>query len=481
MKYAIATNGQMVILTEDDKVIHLPEASIVASLIVNPDDVVHIPDNKDPESSPHPPEPDAEFDLIVRSGDSIQDAIDAAKPGQVIGIDNGTFGRFRVDDGTKIKALPGAAPVVSSKTPITGWKNEFGLYWSAEIRIPGSYQHAAKQAPEEDHRNAMRPEFVTFKGAPLQQVYRRADVTDKTFFVEGNPGDSLRLYVYCSKPDELDQFHFASSPWLMKPAAGDTKDVHVEGLAFEYASNTGKQGMIESGGSGWVLRSLIGRLCNSIAFELTGVDQTFDALNGWTSGQMGIWGRGLRDSRLFNIVNARNGWKEGFHPGWELSCKFQNCERLTFRNWIGKDNEGPGFWADISNKEFTGTGFDLVGNRGSGMKLEHVFREGDLSSVNIKDTRPDRRNGLVAGLQMQSGIWDNSIKDVNIEGVDVGVLYKILEPGTYKRDASGRNYFEKITIGESVKSPYRIEGTYEQAGHADRFVSCDPMPSLVKP
>jgi len=69
---------------------------------------------------------------------------------------------------------------------------------------------------------------------------------------------------------------------------------------------------------------------------------------------------------------AYNGYA-GYHPGWEAGgAKFSFTDKLVVRDNYSHDNEGPGLWTDIENKNTLFERNRVVGNKGSGGIMHEI-------------------------------------------------------------------------------------------------------------
>lgn len=358
-----------------------------------------------------------------------------------------------------LRALPGAAPVMSGwKLVSWEWVGRDGGFdtcrtvydrgaWGLNHRI--SNNAAFPSGRQAVHNLCAMPEYAMLDGVAVSCTY-----------------DEKSGYLYASIPDGSDATNLvvAAYPQLLTAADG-VNGVTIEGVTFEGAANTTKQGAVQVYGEGWVLDRVTVRDVNSVGIMVGGIGHRF--IDCWADdcGQMG-WA-GKIDGGVFESCGMRRANWKGFDAGWEAGMKFSYSRGNTWTNWTAEDCDAPGFWLDISNYDNTLDGFRIERCMKAGAMLEHHASGNTYRNGTIYGTRAWPVTGACAGLQVQSNCNGNEFDGITIDRTESGngMVYKAKEG----RGPSSKNRFANITADRA----WRIEGALSGD---DTFINCDPMP-----
>lgn len=311
----------------------------------------------------------------------------------------------------------------------------------------------------------MYPVLATIGDTPL--LWKPDGVlSDGSFHINSDPQNAGTIRVKLAAGQDLKDFQISPFPWLVWGDA-DCSGIELRDLIFRGCSNTGKTGMINTPGSNWTLVNVTAELANTIGIELGqggekaymsshGQGHVFKNVKALRNGQMGWWGS-VKNGTFTSCENSENNWK-GFDPWWEASIKLEGCEDCTFTNWRSVNNNGQGFWFDISNHRNTMDGLYAEGNMLAGLMVEHYGNDNAFKNLEIKNTRmadfdPATSWGVVTGILIQSNINRNTFENVAISGCEDGVRINNTDP----RGDSNNNTFSGCTYND-VQHKIKILG-----------------------
>lgn len=418
----------------------------------------------------------------VTPGNTVQDAIDAAKEGQSILLRTGTyFGPVNLKTGVTLQAYPGENVTISGLVSLTEWTESGGLWEHSLSWLKGLKQHVAKGIlnsrgiPNEEgelHRTKMRPELVTHGGIPMKQVYSVGAVEPGCYFVSGPADKPNTLHVRLAESQSIDRVRIAAYPTLLYSSDPACSRVKVKGIRFAYASNTGKQGLIETVGDSWELEEVVSDYANSVGIYARGLHHSLNGVTAQNAGQMGWLGK-ISDSIFESCSNMYPNWK-GFDPRWEAGHKFSHSYDNVFNGWLGVGDPamnalglgGPLFWFDISNKRNKVKGMVLRNALKAALMIEHYAHENEFEGIQV-DGVSKYKGSAGVGVQIQSNVTHCTLTDFEVRNCEGDAMRYKKEEG---RGPSGFNQFRKFTFNGNARN-WRVEGelnnmpdTFEDAG-----------------
>lgn len=402
--------------------------------------------------TPVPPPPPPGYTL--RLGDDPAEAIADLNAGDNLYVVGGTH-FYNLHLTKPLSVIGDDLATFTSWQPWTDWTYDgAGRWWTAYDRFGGRLHHRITNNAsfplqrQALHNEAARPEYVKMGGKPVKTTYN-----DK----------SGRLYAEFGAGADLSTVVIATRPQLLTADDG-VNGVVIEGITFDGAANTTKQGAVQVYGEGWKLRRVTVKNVNTIGFIVGGIGHEFYDCWADDCGQMG-WAGKVSEALFSSCGMVRANWK-GFDPGWEAGMKFSYSNRNTWASWTALDCDGPGFWLDIYNDENILDGFVIRNSLKTGAMLEHWARKNTYRNGEISGTREWVTTGAQAGLQVQSNCHENVFENIDITDSGSAVLYKAQEgvPGPKNRDkGSSHNIFRHINTHDAG---IRIEGG---ASDKDRF------------
>lgn len=422
------------------------------------------------DTVPPPPPPG----YTLRVGDDPAEALADLVAGDTLNIAAGVhpYG-IHLPGSINLKGEPGAV--------LSGWRevdwevytNPFGepvTYRTRWDRAAMGLNHrisnnagfpAARQAV---HNAVAAPELLMYGSEMMKRVSRSELALSSAYDTPKHAYDEKEGWLYIILPPDHDLrlVRIAALPQLLTAADG-VNGVTVEGITFDGAANTTKQGAVQVYGEGWLFdRVTVGNV-NSVGFMVGGIGHRFIDCHAYDCGQMG-WA-GKIDGGVFDgCGHTRSNWK-GFDAGWEAGFKLSYSRGNVFTDWTATDCDGPGFWLDISNYDNVLDGFEIAGCMKAGLMLEHYAGGNVYRNGAILDMRAWPVTGARYGLQIQSHCIGNTFENIAITDSGTPVVYKAVE----SRGPSSKNIFR----GVAGDAPWRIEG---KLSGDDTFTNCTPQP-----
>ncbi|MEZ4698891.1 MAG: right-handed parallel beta-helix repeat-containing protein [Rhodothermales bacterium] len=279
----------------------------------------------------------------------------------------------------RLLAFPGDSVIVSGAMPLNGsWLREGGD-WVLPWPFPPLWTRRVHDGVPQDD-DARRRDVIILNGQMLKPVYRREDLYESAFYLEGSPDAPSRLFVRLPASIDANRQRWETSrlPHLFRTSDNETSCLsgtqrsyfHLIGLTFEHVANEGQQGAVCIGGEGSLLEDVTVRWTNGAGFLISGAGQTVRGAAAWYNGMTGIRGERCDRCLLEHSLSRRNNWK-GYAPFWESGGgKWLYTTRSVFRYLEFSENEGPGLWLDAYNTGNTVESSRFHGNYGVNLFIE---------------------------------------------------------------------------------------------------------------
>ena len=231
---------------------------------------------------------------------------------------------------------------------------------------------------DEAHKLIGRAEQVIVDGKLLQQVLKREEMAEGTFFVDI---EGKTLFV-CLRDGADPREHeveasargwvFGGNPWSGK---GEADFIRLGNVTIRHAANFAQRGALYVSGDGWHIANVTVEWTNGCGASMGGNGLKVERFISRNNGQMGIGGQPtnavLEDIQLFDNNRKGFGW------GWEAGgMKFTHAHRVVMRRVEAARNDGPGIWFDIDNRACAVTESFVHDNVGPGIFVEISGREG---------------------------------------------------------------------------------------------------------
>lgn len=350
--------------------------------------------------------------VVVNPEEDIQSLVDRDPRGTEFLIKAGVHRLQSVvpKDGDVFVGEPGA--VLNGARLLTSFQRE-GLYWVARVSAERS-EPAGKCAP--DAPVCFLPEDLFLDDVPLRHQPELAQVVPGKWYMDYDAG---KIYLADNPEGHLVEISQARHAF-----SGPADNVTISGLVVEkYATPVG-HGAIHGGdprfaqGGGlnhhWVVKDNEIRYNHSVGIR-TGNEMQVLRNNLHDNGEFGVGGSG-RNILVDGNEIAHNNYA-GFDFYWGAGgTKFVLTEGAVIRNNNVHDNEGPGLWSDIENRNILYEHNHTKGNRGPGIfheiSLDAVIRD---NVVEEDDWDPSGKEGIWEG----AGILISASANVEVYGNEV--------------------------------------------------------------
>lgn len=413
-------------------------------------------------SPPTPPDPaPIPVDGIeVRTSAELKARLDAIKAGQVLILRQGIYTlpcNIRADNVT-IKAYEGENVVINAFVKLNGNWQKQGHLWRIDYNgFAGLRRHpATNEGSWDGHRDRMRPEQVQQAGKILRPVYKKEHIEPGTFWVEGPVEKPTAIYLITHDEKEPAGMAVSAIPKLLYSSIG-AKGVTVEGITFQGAACTGKEGMVETR-DGWRVANNKFMHAASTGLLMRGKDLSIINNYAVSNGQLGYIMLGAENARFIGNRATHNNTK-GFNQAQEAGGgKFLWSSGVQIIDYVTELNNGVGCWVDVGNKGVEIENYTSTEDQAAALMLEHGLT-GDswVKGAIIKNVREfihpvhghSRRDGVV----LQSRIFGALLENIHIDGAHKGIVYKKHE----RRGGSYGNRFKDITYANIDNQNFYLE------------------------
>jgi hypothetical protein len=304
-------------------------------------------------------------------------------------------GEIQPKDGQTFKGKSGA--ILSGAVSI-GPFTRSGDHWKAAGPVPLAPSHGTCHRMLAAGPGAcLLREALFANDAPLKRVLDVAQLDAGAWYQDRTTGE---VDLGFEPGDKLIEMSY-------RPAAfyGPARDVVIRGLVIQHYASPAQNGAIQAFdpagrtmSSGWVVEDNEIRF-NSGAGIRTGNRMLVRSNRVYANGQIGITGMGDGLVIEFNDITDNN--THGFAPSWESGgTKFVETTNLLFQRNCVRDNDGPGIWMDINNRNSMIMGNWSIRNTGVGIFNEISGRAiivDNLSALNGSSQSPWDSQILVSG------------------------------------------------------------------------------------
>lgn len=380
---------------------------------------------------------------------TIQAAVDAAGPGDVIVVEAGTYRQTLTitrggtpEQPLRIEAAPGAKVVLTGADRLTDWRREGGGEGEGVFSHdwPHVFLEESKRRthPDDDrHRLIGRVEQVIDGGHLLRQVLDRGHLAPGSFFVDEK---AKRLYASpADGGDYLKEDRVVEAS--VRPRVVWVKASHVEvnGLTIRYAANAAQHGAAEFAAAEVSVRDCVFELTSGAGATVTSPGVTLTGCTFRDNGHIGLSGSGCHDLRIVDCTFTGNN-AEGFDPDWEAGgAKLTLARGVRVTGSRFERNRGPGLWFDIGCEDVEVDDCRFIENDGSGLFYEISY--GLTATGNTA-----RQNGLAdtpGGWGSQAGITISSsegcvLKDNTLIGNREGLALREQDRKTPRIDGGDK-------------------------------------------
>jgi Right handed beta helix region len=282
--------------------------------------------------------------VVVHPGDNIQALVKGHPPNTSFTISPGVYRLESISpkDSDSFIGEPGA--VLSGAQVLTSFVQQ-GQYWVAKVNVQSRGSYRGECDP--NHPACVFPEDLFMDDAPLQRVADLSDVGPGKWYLDYGTG---RVYLG-DNPDN----HTVEISLIDHAFYGSATNVTICGLMIEKYADLAGDGAIEGkanngqSSQGWVIQDNVIRFNHGMGIRLGNRMQVLSnkVMN---NGQMGLGGSGDNILVAGNEIAFNN--YAGYKYGWEAGgTKFTFTKDLVVRDNSVHNNNGPGLWTDIENRD----------------------------------------------------------------------------------------------------------------------------------
>lgn len=373
-------------------------------------------------------------------------------------------------------AMPGETVVVTGADPADeGWEPLGGGRWRRPWTGPPLPTYADEPV--------FRRELVVAGGRVLQSVTRPEDLKPGSLWAEGPPEAPRALVVRFpadASPAGAGPVDVGHRTVLFAPlgpdAYADCGDpatpgwIRLVGLTFRHATNRAQWGAICAGSRGGLVENVTVEWTNGKGIDVSGRGHVFRQSRADHNGQLG-WGGACTGCLFEDGTAIGNNWK-GYDPFWEAGGgKWYRTSESVIRGFTVTDNEGPGIWLDIDNRDNTVERSCVERNAVAGIMLE-LRTTGTLVQHNVvRGTRARAWSG--AGLLSQAASH-NAVVHNTITGNEGTGVWVRLDP--LRRAPDGHTVVLNNRVvgnarGMEEAREVQVEGTSRAHLRTNRFDS----------
>ncbi|WP_448208380.1 carbohydrate-binding domain-containing protein [Azospirillum sp. sgz302134] len=392
--------------------------------------------------------------VVLKPGDSIQDAINANPTGTTFELQAGVYrgAHFTPKEGQSFVGDPGA--VLNGSILLNSWQSS-GSLWK-QSGLPAPLAPAGVGANGSELPTLREDLFVN--DTLYKRVGSLAEVKDGTWYY-----DKATQTAYMAHNPAGEKVEMSSTPTAIDGSAGN---VTLKNLTVEKYASAAQTGAIQVGGSGWTVENVTARFNHGNGMSI-GQGTTVTGGHYVDNGQVGIGAWKADNAQIIGIESARNNYAN-FDDLWDAGgLKITESTGVTVRDSFIHDNNGTGLWFDIDMAKVLVENNTIAENRGPGILYEisrdAVFRNNDLLL-----------NGKTGQwLDAQVRIQNSSNVEVtgnHMEAADgaggVALLHEYRGSGRFGERTTQNNSIhdnEIVNLGSNVLSGFQVNYQQDQA------------------
>jgi len=351
----------------------------------------------------------------------------------------------------RFMAHPGERVVISGAIPLPGVWQLAGADWALPWPFPPLWTRRVHDGVPHDD-DARRRDLIIVDGRVLQPVYRRADLRDSTFFLEGSPDTPTTLYVRLPAGSHPSTGIWETSrlPHLFRTSANEIGCLagealsyfHLSGLLFEHVANEAQQGAVCIGGEESVLERVTVRWTNGAGVLVSGEGHQLTGVEAYFNGMSGIRGERCDRCVVERSISRFNNWK-GYAPFWESGGgKWLFTTRSVFREVDFSDNAGPGLWLDMYNTENIVENSRFHGNYGVNLFIEYQSNGNIIRNNVMTGARYARPSFFGYGLLIHASDQNLILHNTLMANEGGGIRIRADDRG----DAAGNRYLNNLFV-----------------------------------
>ncbi len=356
--------------------------------------------------------PDAAFTML-KPGDDIQAAVDAAPAGAVFVLEPGIYRQQSIvpKNGQRFVGMNEA--ILNGAILISKWHRESDYWFADDAPKP---LHRSGYCLSDDGLCTYREDLFV-DGSLRWRAASLAELSPGKWYIDENR-------VYLDEDPNRKMIELSVTP---RAFSGAAKQVSIENLIVEKYASEAQMGAIDgSEGEGWEVVDVVARWNHGTGLE---IGKNMHVVGGSFShnGQLGM--RGIGDGALIENVEISYNNYAAYSWGWEAGgTKFSHSAGLAVRNSCIHHNLGPGLWTDIDNIDIIMEGNRIFANSGSGIK--HEISYGAIIRNNTVRRNGSGKDNWLWGSQIliqnsqNTEVYENTVEIDTSYGNGIGLIYQ---------------------------------------------------------
>ena len=200
--------------------------------------------------------------------------------------------------------------------------------------------------------------------APAGTVFNLADGTYSGQQFQAKSGDQ---FIGVPGGGTVLNGNGMTSPML---SANGASNVTVSDVTVTNYQTPSQQGAIHTG-AGWQLLNVTAAGNGAAGAYIGGTNNLVSGGSYSNNGQEGLAGSFADGSKIIGVTLNNNNAAGAYDPTFEAGgLKITNTNGLTISGSNAQGNNGPGFWADLNDQNWTITGNGAANNTGAGIQYE---------------------------------------------------------------------------------------------------------------
>lgn len=327
----------------------------LAAIGCSPDPGTNPPDITVDSEWVRPPLTIVDDSVLIRPGESIQDAVDAGKTTEVFVLAAGIHRLQTVTPKNGQRFIGEEGAIVSGALELDEFERVDDVWVHDGVSGGGEERGRCRR----DAPACSLPEDLYIDDQLIERVADRSGLQAGTWYLDQQES---RLYL-ASDPTG----HVVELSVLPVAFGGEASDVSIEGLVIEKYANPAQRGAIAAGRD-WSISASEVRFNHGVGIKTGAATQVLDS-HIHHNGQLGIGGGGV-GVLIEGSEIAFNGIA-GFNPSWEAGgIKAVFTTNLVVRNNLVYSNRGPGVWSDAGGDGTVYEGNRILNNEHAGIKHE---------------------------------------------------------------------------------------------------------------
>ena len=253
-----------------------------------------------------------------------------------------------------------------------------------------------------------RTEQVIVDGKLLRQVLQQSELQPGTFCADPISTQSLYIWLTDSGVPSQHMVEVSVRPLLMRVSG---THCIVRHLHFRFGTNRAQSDAVDIGGSDNLIQDCMVEWTNGRGLRLAGTRNVASRISSIHNGHIGMASHGvgnrIEDSRLIgnNVKDFSKGWEAG-------GIKIAVSRNFVITRTVAVENDGPGIWFDIDNRDSVVEQCYTADNDGPGIEIEiseHITARNNLCIRNGLKDEPGKWQyaGILLGESMYCNVEHN--------------------------------------------------------------------------